>query len=261
MSWSFIYEEALHHLAALPAPGKCSFPPWLRSAERDVSLREWREDRRTEGTTRAPLVSPDGSGLENWIMYLCGWHIQRRTCQQRKYLHFLPQSASLWPCWPPRSIDWKENVENSHISITTWGFNGITCKKINKIYISLVLLHFCCLPLEWPFSQNSSPRPTSKKKKPHMCRLIYKVLTTGPKKISVVLGKRCLVYATANRCFRHAVEAGLFPPRREWKKKCSCSLLQPGTETGIYNYSAEGSDLQQQMHKQEPEHTAGVCQR
>lgn len=97
-------------------------------------------------------------------------------------------------------------------------FMGSPARKKYQISISLVLLHFICSPLEcmWPLSQNSSPRPTSKKnKKKHLCRLIYKVLTPGPKKMSVVLAKCCLVYATANRCCRHAVEAGLFPPRRE----------------------------------------------
>lgn len=65
----------------------------------------------------------------------------------------------------------------------------------------------------WHFSQKGSPRPTLRKQY-HMCRLIYKVLTPGPERISILLGK-CfplgLVSATAYRCSRHAVKAGLFP--------------------------------------------------
>lgn len=54
-----------------------------------------------------------------------------------------------------------------------------------------------------------------------MCRLIYKVLTPGPERISILLGK-CfplgLLSATAYRCFRRTVKAVLFPPRHERKK-------------------------------------------
>lgn len=54
-----------------------------------------------------------------------------------------------------------------------------------------------------------------------MCRLIYKVLTPGPERISILLGK-CfplgLLSATAYRCFRRTVKVVLFPPRHERKK-------------------------------------------
>lgn len=88
------------------------------------------------------------------------------------------------------------------------------------------------------------------KKQYHMCRLIYKVLTPGPERISILLGK-CfplgLVSATAYRCFRHAVKAGLFPPRREWKKKkkkarfafCSGQTQREGSTTSARVHSAE----------------------
>lgn len=64
---------------------------------------------------------------------------------------------------------------------------------------------------EW-FSQ------THLKKQYHMYRLIYKVLTPGPERISILLGK-CFplgsVSATAYRCFSHAQNARLFPLRHE----------------------------------------------
>ena len=55
-------------------------------------------------------------------------------------------------------------------------------------------------------SRNGSPRPTLRKQN-HMCELIYEVLTQGPERISILLGK-CFplgsVSATAYRCFSHA---------------------------------------------------------
>lgn len=58
-------------------------------------------------------------------------------------------------------------------------------------------------------SQNGSPRPTLRKQY-HMCKLIYEVLTRGPERISILLGK-CFplgsVSATAYRCFGHAENA------------------------------------------------------
>lgn len=64
---------------------------------------------------------------------------------------------------------------------------------------------------EW-FSQ------TCLKKQYHMCKLIYEVLTRGPERISILLGK-CFplgsVSATAYSCFRSAEKARLFPPQHE----------------------------------------------
>lgn len=61
--------------------------------------------------------------------------------------------------------------------------------------------------------QNGSPRPTLRKQY-HMCELIYEVLTLGPERISILLGK-CFplgsVSATAYRCFSHAEERNAFP--------------------------------------------------
>lgn len=66
-------------------------------------------------------------------------------------------------------------------------------------------------------ARNGSPRPNLRKQY-HMCKLIYEVLTLGPERISILLG-RCFplgsVSATAYRCFSHAENARLFPPRHE----------------------------------------------
>lgn len=65
--------------------------------------------------------------------------------------------------------------------------------------------------------QNGSPRSTFKNNT--MCaRFIYKLLTPGPERISILLGK-CFplgsVSATAYRCSRPVWSAALLPLRRE----------------------------------------------
>lgn len=81
---------------------------------------------------------------------------------------------------------------------------------------------------EW-FSQ------TYLKKQYHMCKLIYEVLTLGPERISILLGK-CFplgsVSATAYRCFRNAEKARLFPPQHEWKSMLKV-LPQPSSESDL----------------------------
>lgn len=83
-------------------------------------------------------------------------------------------------------------------------------------------------------SQNGSPRPTLRKQY-HMCKFIYEVLTRGPERISILLGK-CFplgsVSATAYRCFGHAENTRLFPPRHEWKSMLKV-LLQPSSESDL----------------------------
>lgn len=82
--------------------------------------------------------------------------------------------------------------------------------------------------------QNGSPRPTLRKQN-HMCRLIHKVLTLGPERICILLGK-CFplgsVSATAYRCFDRAERAWLFPPRHEWKSMLKV-FLQPSYERDL----------------------------
>lgn len=89
----------------------------------------------------------------------------------------------------------------------------------------------------WHFSQKGSPRPTLRKQY-HMCRLIYKVLTPGPERISILLGK-CfplgLVSATAYRCSRHAVKPGLFP-LNEKKKTKKQNILRLAPARRSYNF-------------------------
>lgn len=83
-------------------------------------------------------------------------------------------------------------------------------------------------------SQNGSCRPTLRKQY-HMCKLIYEVLTLGPERISILLGK-CFplgsVSATAYRCFSHAENTRLFPPRHEWKSMLKV-LPQPSSESDL----------------------------
>ena len=70
------------------------------------------------------------------------------------------------------------------------------------------------------------PPDQTLRKQYHMCKLIYEVLTLGPERISILLGK-CFplgsVSATAYRCFSHAENARLFPPRHEWKSMLTVS--------------------------------------
>lgn len=84
------------------------------------------------------------------------------------------------------------------------------------------------------YSQNCSPRPTLRKQD-HMCKLIYEVLTLGPERISILLGK-CFplgsVSVTAYRCFSHAEDSRLFPPRHEWKSMLKV-LPQPNSESDL----------------------------
>lgn len=112
VSQSFINEEALH------LPAKCSIPPWRRSAERDVSLREWRgRQARRRHNKRAACFSR---------------RVQFRNVADtsRAALHI--SISCPWPPGPPRSIEQNPKCSKGH-QRHAWGFNGISCKgtKIN----------------------------------------------------------------------------------------------------------------------------------
>lgn len=68
------------------------FPPSCRAAERDVSLREWRGDRRAGETTQAKLTSPDRVQFKSAELCIpatatiTGWLVSVA------YVHFLSQS-------------------------------------------------------------------------------------------------------------------------------------------------------------------------
>lgn len=87
---------------------------------------------------------------------------------------------------------------------------------------------------------NGSPRPTLRKQY-HVCRLIYEVPTPGPERISILLAK-CFplgsVFATAHRCFSHAENARLFPPRHEWKSMLS---FYPGRSQRVIYHVYSGT--------------------